>query len=315
MYPFVYRAARKLWREFEFDLIDAHFAYPEGVVAASLGERFSRPVVVTGRGEDIGLFPRLPVIGRQIGRLVTKETELIAVSRPIKEAMIRHGAHSSRVTLIPNGVDCERFTPTDSKRAREQLGLDVDRPIVLSVGYRLERKGFHILIDAVGKLRERFPNILVVIVGGPARWGLDYTAQIEQRIRDNDVADSVFLAGPRHPDDLPLWYSAADVMALLSAHEGSPNVVMESLAGGLPVVATRVGGIPELLSDDRLGILLPERSHSAAATGIESALSRNWDREAIRQTIVKQHGWQRCALKVDEVFDRALARYSAAAQH
>jgi len=302
-----YRTIARIRRDFDFDVIDAHFVYPEGAAAAQLARRFNKPLVITCRGEDILRFPRLPVVGRRIRRALKKATALVALSGEIADAMKANGAEPAKITVIPNGVDCAKFRPVARSEARRRLELPDNRPIVLSVGYRLERKGFHLLVDAVPQIRKRFPNVLVVVVGGQARWGQDYTSVIEERIRAGDVGDCVRLVGARRPEELPLWYSAADVFALLTSREGSPNVVMESLSCGLPVVATPVGGIPEVLSEAQLGLLLGDRSPATAADGIVEALSRSWDRSAIRRAAEKR-SWQATAEHVHDVFDRVISQ-------
>jgi len=297
-----YRTVAGLDREFGFDLIDAHFVYPDGVAAARLAARLGKPLVITGRGEDILRFPQLPVLGRQIRGALAQATSLVALSSEIAEAMRANGAAHQKIRVIPNGVDCEKFRPLDRSEARRRLGLPEDRPILLSVGYRLERKGFHLLVDAIPQIRRHFPDVLVVIVGGQARWGQDYSAVIEERIRANGVADYVRLVGPRPPEELPWWYSTADLFVLLTSREGCPNVVMEALACGLPVVATPVGGIPEVLGHQRLGLVLEERSAGAAARGVVEAMSHTWDRAAIRRE-AQRRSWQATAEQVRDLFD------------
>uniref|UniRef100_UPI0030EB2EFE glycosyltransferase n=1 Tax=Symmachiella dynata TaxID=2527995 RepID=UPI0030EB2EFE len=108
----------------------------------------------------------------------------------------------------------------------------------------------------------------------------------------------------RPHEELPTWYSAADLYAILSAREGSPNVLMEALACGVPAIGTPVGGIPEILNDDRLGSVLPERSVTAAADGLTAAFAREWDRKEIRK-ILETHDWSSTALQVADVFDQA----------
>ncbi len=295
----------RLEREEPFDLIDSHFVYPDGVAAAKLAQRLGKPFVLTGRGEDILRFPGLPVIGDQIRWAIGRASALVALSNEIAEAMRANGAPEDKIHVIPNGVDCDRFQPHDRREARRRLELPEDRPIMLSVGYRLERKGFHLLIDAIPEIRRRFPDVLLVIVGGQARWGQDYTSVIEERIRANGVGDHVRLAGPRPPKELPWWYSAADLFALMTSREGCPNVVMEALASGLPVVATPIGGIPEILADRRLGVVLDNRSAEAAARGVTDALAASWDSQAIRQEIEKQ-SWQTTAKVIQSLFDRVV---------
>jgi teichuronic acid biosynthesis glycosyltransferase TuaC len=306
MLPAIRRAIRRLATEgFEFDLIDAHFVYPNGVVGAMLAEEFGTPLVMTGRGEDILRFPGLPVMGRSIRWAITRCDRFVALSGEIADAMAAQGAPRARIHVIPNGVDCDKFRPFLPQEARRVLGLPCDRPIILSVGNLQERKGFHLLIDALPAIRKKFGDALVVIVGGPAPYGNSFGPEIKRRIAVNGLQDHVLMAGPKSHADLCQWYSAADLCVLLSSREGSPNVVLESLACGVPVVATSVGSIPEDLADSRLGMVLPERSAEVAAEGITQALSHNWDRGAIRR-LMEQRSWQHVAVRVASVFDLAI---------
>jgi len=219
--------------------------------------------------------------------------------------MEAEGADPEKITVIRNGVDTAKFRPVPRDEARTRLGLSRDRRIIVSAGYRLEIKGFHFLIDAIPRIREVYPDILVAIVGGQARWGLDYTSEIERHIRENRVEDFVLLPGARPPEEMPLWYSSGDLFALLSSREGSSNVLMEALACGLPAVGSPVGGIAELLRDPRLGLVIAERNVPAVAEGVIEALRRRWDPEEIRR-VMETMSWQRTAQAVRDVWTRAL---------
>ncbi|MEW4527090.1 glycosyltransferase [Maioricimonas sp. JC845] len=300
------RAVDRIRRTFDFDLIDAHWTYPWGVLGTMLGERYGKPVVITGRGEDILRFPQLPLVGGMIRRAVPRVDRFIALSGEIASAFERCGAPADRITLIPNGVDCDKFRPVPIDETRRQLNLPCDRPIVVSVGALQERKGFHILVDSLPLVRRQFPDAMVVIVGGPAAHEADFSAEIRRRITHLGLQNDVVLAGPKTHDELYKWYGSADVFGLLSSREGSPNVLMEALACGTPAVATPVGGIPETLSDDRLGIVLPDRTAESAAAGVVEALTRKRCRQTIR-TIMEGRSWKQTAQQVEKVFDNALS--------
>lgn len=295
----------------DFDVIDAQFVYPDGVVATKLGRILGKPVVITARGEDIEGFSQLPIINKQIRFALADATQLVTLSRTMAEQMRRLGADPDKITVIPNGVDCDKFFSVRKEEARRTLGLEPARPLVLSVGYRLELKGFHILVDALPEIRRTFPEVLLAIVGGQARWAKDFLPVIEERIRAHGVSEHVLLTGNRPQEELSKWYSAADCLSILSSREGSPNVLMEALACGLPAVATPVGEIPEILGDERLGILLSERSAKAAANGLIEALSRQWNRSYIRN-FAEQRTWDETAQRVAEVLERATARFRRA---
>ncbi len=310
----IYHAARrimpKIQAEFDFDVIDSHFVYPNGAAAVRLGKRLKKPVVITGRGADIAVFPNLPVIGPQIRAALKQATRLIAVSGEIAERMEELGAAPDKITVIANGVDTEKFSPVTRDEARKRLGLPTDRRIVLGVGYRLELKGFHLLVDALQQVRRVHPDAMVVLVGGQARWAPDYLPQIMERVTANGLEDHVLIAGAKPQDELRYWYSAADVMSINSSREGSPNVLMEALSCGLPAVATPVGGIPAVLSTDPcLGVTIPERTSEAAAAAITQLLSSPIDRERIR-AIMQEHSWHSTAKQVRCVFEEAIAEYA-----
>lgn len=309
LYAAARHGAEQIRREFDFDVIDAHFVYPNGVAAVRLGQHFEVPVVMTGRGEDILRFPGVPFKGRRIRWALQRGDGFVALSRDIARSFERNGAARRAISIIPNGVDSEMFRPWPKAEARRMLGLPEASRIVISVGDRVERKGFHVLIDALSEVLRVHSDVHVVIVGGPGRHGLDYTREIETRIAANRLHDRVHLAGGRPHHGLAQWYSAADLFALLSSREGSPNVLLEALACGIPAVATPVGGIREELADGRSGILLSERSVSAAAEGLCRALDRDWDREAIRTTMTKRD-WHAVAENIDTVMDRVLAAHA-----
>jgi glycosyltransferase involved in cell wall biosynthesis len=244
----------------------------------------------------------------QIQKALRNSTRLIAVSNEISKLMVKCGADSSRITVIPNGVDLERFQVVHRVQARQLLGLPLDRPIVLTVGYRIPLKGFNIFIDAIGELKQSDPSILGLIVGGPAQWMPDCAPQLKLQIRRAALENHVKLAGYRPHGELALWYAASDVFVLLSSREGSPNVVMEALACGTPVVATRVGGIPDLLDGKEFAVLLSERTSHAAATGIRKFLQAPPDRSEIRR-FAESHSWEVTAARVYQVWKQALLDY------
>ena len=308
MYGATRRAVERIRRDFDFDVIDAHWVYPNGVVATRLGQHYRKPVVVTGRGADIMEYPKLPFIGPRIRQALAQGPSCVALSREIARMFESEGTRRDAISLIPNGVDIDKFRPIPQHEAQSRLNLPVDRPLVLAVGNLQELKGFHLLVDAIPRIRERFPDVLLVIVGGALSCGKDYTGVIEDRIRANDAHHNVRLAGRCPHEQLAKWYSAADAFVLISSREGCPNVVLESLACGTPCVATNVGSIPDELEDPRLGIILPERSAEAAAAGIIDALSRQWDRAHIRRSI-QTRTWQSVAEKVVGVFDEAMERH------
>ncbi len=295
--------------EFEFDVIDAHYVYPAGALAAMLGKRYRVPVVMTGRGEDMERFPQLPLIGNKIRWALSESTRCIGVSEQIAAAMRTNGAADESVRVIPNGIDTSKFHPKDRVQCRAELGLPHDKKIILSVGDRLELKGYHLIVGALAEVLRTHPDAFYVIVGGAGRFGRDYTAEIEARVKGLGLVGQVLFAGPKPHAELIDWYNSADLYAMMSSREGSPNVLLEALACGTPAVGTAVGGIRDELADSSRGALIPERTASAAAPVIAAALSKPWDRAKIR-SVMEQRTWDVTAERAVAVLQEAIDDYA-----
>ncbi|HYO14547.1 MAG TPA: glycosyltransferase [Thermoanaerobaculia bacterium] len=267
----------RLRREFRFDVIDAHFVYPEGLAAVLAGWLFRVPVVLTVRGMLPLLIPyrlRRP----QLRFALRRATRVIAVSESLRQDAVRF-VPAGKVRVIENGIAPSVFHPVDRIEARRALGLAKYGPLLVSVGTLAERKGFHLVMEAMASLRRRYPRLRFAIVGSDGPEG-SMGAELRQLAVQLGIGDQVLFAGPRGRDELALWYSAADAFVLASAHEGCPNVVLEALACGTPVVATPVGTVPELIAGPEVGFLV-DREVPALARGIAAALDRAWDRERI----------------------------------
>jgi glycosyltransferase involved in cell wall biosynthesis len=179
--------------------------------------------------------------------------------------------------------------------------LKQDQSIFLSVGSLSEKKGFSLLIDAVDRLRQRLPNVRLVIIGEG-----EYRPQLEKQIEDLHLQNNVSLLGALPHENLPHWYAAADVFCLASSREGCPNVVLEAMASGRPVVATKVGGIPELVSSPSLGILV-DRNADAFADAMASALAQEWNHNHIAAHASKR-GWEQVAANISDLYSKTLNR-------
>ena len=294
--PFV----RKLHEEFDFDLIDAHYVYPDGFAAVLLGKYFKKPVVVSARGSDVNFYRTFPLICRLLQYVLTKADRVIAVSEALQESMVQLGIPEGKISYIPNGVDAHKFYPSPKERARRELGLPNGR-MILSVGNLTSNKGFDVLIRSFGTLADQHENgdLQLTIVGdGIIRDDLESLVsllKLEGRVR---------LVGAVPHDQLHVWYSAADLFCLASRNEGWPNVILESLACGTPVVATSAGGIPEIIRSDRVGALVG-RNESELAAAIDSALVRQWSAERL-VGYARMHTWERTAANVLRVFESVL---------
>lgn len=298
--PFLLR----LRKRFPFDLIDAHFAYPDGMAAVLLGRVFRRPVFITLRGSIVRLS-RYPLHRPQLGFALRAATKIISVSQSLKDvALSLGGIAPEKIRVVPNGVDVSRFRPGDRADARRRLGLPADRTVLLSVGGLNEGKGQHRIVQLLPSLLKRRANLLYVIVGSERP--IDTTRPLLERlIEEHGLQGHVLIAGECSHDDVPRWLAAADVFCLATRSEGWANVLLESVACARPVVATRVGGNAEVIPDETLGILVPADSDAALERGILEALDRTWDGAALVQH-ARSHSWESTARAVLDEFRRAV---------
>lgn len=279
-------AVRRILREgFDFDLIDAHYYYPDGIAAALLAKWFKKPFVVTARGTDLNLIPRHRLPRKMIRWAARRAEASICVSRALRDVLRELGAPADRIYVIRNGVDLSRFNPTPPNEARQALGLGVS-PILLSVGNLVTNKGHHFVIDVLARLLLSYPDATLVVVGeGPERRNL------ETQVARMGLGMRVRFTGALPNAQLATWYSAADVLILASSREGWPNVLLEAMACGTPIVATKVGGIPEVVTTDSVGYLADSRDVPDLLKAVEGLLNARFDRAAVR-AYAEGFGWQ-----------------------
>lgn len=283
-----------------FDLIDAHYVYPDGVAAVRLGAAFRRPVVITARGSDVTQLPDHAVPRRLIGWALRRADALIAVSSALGERLVELGADPAKVTVLRNGVDAAQFAPVDRASARAALGLD-NAPTLISVGALVARKGHDRTIAAMARL----PGFRLLIVGEGEERG-----RLEADIARLGLADRVRLLGARPHAELPRYYSVADAMVLASSREGWANVLLESMACGTPVVASNIPGNPEVVRARAAGVIMAENTPDGIADAVRDMLSDPPDRTATR-AYAERFGWEETSAGQLAVFRKVLGRATA----
>jgi glycosyltransferase involved in cell wall biosynthesis len=275
----------KLRRQHGPCLVHAHCAYPDGVGVALAAGLLGMPFVVTAHGSDLNVYSTHRAIRPQMRWSLRRAAGVIAVSRALEtKAKLLAGSALTRSTSIPcAGFDPAVFFPRSRADERTALGLSVNGRLVAFVGNLVPVKGVRFLVDAWALLHQRGivsrGDALVIIGGGVERDALQH------RVVDSGVADSVRFTGPMPQSLVAHWVGAADLLCLPSLSEGMPNVVVEALACGVPVVATTVGGVPDLIDSGSNGILVPPAESCALADALEAALSRPWDREALCRSV------------------------------
>ena len=293
------RVVSRLVRE-GYELVDAHYLYPDGVAAALLAGWLRVPLVVTGRGSDVMVLPCLRIVRRWIAWSLRRAHGRAAVCTTLAEAMREMAGGTLDTVTLRNGVDTDVFVHTDRDSARRRLGIPPHGRIIASVGLLIERKGHHLAIDALARLRqEGFPDVTLLIVGnGP------WEAKLRKQARQRQVADAVIVYGGLPPADMPGVFAAADVLLLASRSEGWANVILESLACGTPVVASAVPGTVEAIRSPDVGIVFAPRSAAGVASALRAALERVWDPMTIRD-YARGFSW-------DETSDGQLALFGTA---
>jgi glycosyltransferase involved in cell wall biosynthesis len=293
----------RLRRRFRFDLIDAHFAYPDGLAGILLGRVFRVPVVVTLRGTEVRLA-RSRLRRPQVAKVVREADRVIAVSQSLADLAAALGAPRERLRVIPNGIDGRRFHPGPKAEARRRLGLPAERPLIVSVGGLTERKGHHRVMAALPGLLPRYPGILFAAVGGPSVEG-DTGPRLHRLTAELGLEDHVLLPGATPHAEIATWLQAADLFCLATGNEGRPNAVLEALACGLPVVTTDVGGNREIVEPGRDGLLVPFGDAPALESALRSALERGWDHEGISAR-ARSRTWEQAGGQVVATFEETL---------
>jgi glycosyltransferase involved in cell wall biosynthesis len=293
------RVLRRLLAEGRrFDLIDAHYFYPDGVAAVHIGREFGIPVVITARGTDINLIPEHRIPRRMILDAARRASGLITVCQALKDRMVELGVPESRVTVLRNGVDLTLFHPSGREQARRELGLN--RRTIGSIGWLIERKGHHHVIASLAQL----PDTDLLIIGeGPER------SALEQLSAKLGVAERVRFLGMMDQVQLSKAYRAIDALVLASSREGWANVLLESMACGTPVVASAVWGTPEVVADPAAGVLMKSIDGAGVADGVARLFAALPERRATR-AYAERFDWDATTEGQIELFQRVLAQRS-----
>lgn len=280
------------------DVVVADYAWPAACASQTLRER-ALPFVVSGRGSDVLQVAAIAELRAVLAQCLQSSAGWVGVSQDLVEAMDELAGRPGTGRLVPNGVDLERFVPGDQAAARERLGLAAGESLTLVVGHLIERKDPLLALEAFARAQPGSGR-LVFLGRGPLGEAVRTAAAAR------GLSDRVDVRGEVQPEDLAGWYQACDCLLLTSSREGRPNVVLEALASGRPVVATDAGGTRELLAD-LPGSLVPERDPEAIAERLRETLAAAWEPEHLRG-LVAHLSWSRSC----ETLERYLEERSAA---
>ena len=291
--------ARSVQREFDRaysgwrpDIVDGHFAFPDGYAAVQLARRLECASLVTCHGSDLRLYPPLPFAGRMLRNALRQAGRVIAVSPALRQRSIELGCPERNAVFLANGVDTERFTIRDQADCRRRMGLPTDAAIALCAGHLDDNKNQLVLIEALASMQAggQSPPHLVLVGDGPLRGRL---AEEALRLR---VDGLVHVAGPRPYDEMPHWMAAADWLVLASHWEGWPTVYFEAMACGRPVITSNVGAARDAVCRDEYGLVVEPNTPEAFARAMAAAMNRQFDAAAIR-AYAEEHSWDCWAVR------------------
>ncbi len=287
----------KTWKE--IDIIHTHMA-GLGWLGVKLGKIFKKPVVITCHGSDIYIgtqdLPEYRWRRKRIIWALKKCQKVIVVSNALKEKVVELGISKEKVEVIPNGFDKQRFYLTNQDDARKKLKLPLNKKIILYVGNLVPIKGVNFLIEAVSFLTLKRNDFLLTIIGDG-----ELREFLEKQVRELNLTDLVKLIGKLPHKEISLWMNACDLLVLPSLNEGWPTVLSEVLACGKPVVASKVGGIPEIIKNKNLGLLVKPRNSKSLAEALNHALNLRWDSKYIASQ-VQEFSWERISQKIYGIY-------------
>lgn len=290
---------RKLKKRIQYDVVDAHFAYPDGFAASLLGRWLNTPVTITLRGTEVPLS-KTKLRRAMMLKALALADRVFSVADALKRHVAAMGAEAGKIRVVGNGVDIGKFVPVARDEARARLHLPEDAQVLITVGGLVPRKGFHRVIACMPALLQRFPRLHYLVVGGASPEG-NNEAQLRALAQELKVSDRVHFLGPVAPEELKWPLSAADVFVLSTSNEGWANVILEAMACGLPVIATDVGGNREVVNAPELGDIVPFGDQEALQEALSQALDARWDRERIIQ-YARNNSWDtRVTILVDEL--------------
>lgn len=294
----------------ELSLIDAHFAYPDGVGCVRAAKELGVPIVITLRGVEED-YMRIPSIARQISQALALADGCICVSHSLKELAVQAGARLDTTQVIHNAVDRRIFAPKNKTGSRSGIGFPSEAPLIVSVGNLLSVKRHSVLISAFEILSQKLPDARLVIIGG-AMHEPDYPRELLLQCEDLGIGDRVTFTGMISETEVANWLNSADVFALASRREGCCNAVLEALACGLPVIATPVGDNPHFVHDHHNGYLVPVDDGNAMARALMKAVNRqDWDRNHISAEL-PVGDWDSVAEKILTFFQERINQHKKA---
>lgn len=290
------------WRP---DIIDGHFAFPDGYSAVKLAKTIQRPSLVTCHGADLRLYPELPITRSMVGWTLRNADRVISVSTHLHRRSMELGCPQQHAVFLSNGVDPAKFALRDKTECRRELGLPEDRRIGMYVGYLIDRKDQSLIIKALALIKDMDqPLPLIVLVGdGPNR------ARLQSEATQLGVSEHVIFAGSRPHAEVAVWMGAADWLLLSSDYEGWATVYFEAMSCGRPVLTSNVSSAKDAICRSEYGYVVEPRTPQAFAEAMIQAAKQDFDENRIR-AYAEMHSWNNWADKIKIIMQGIDGGYS-----
>lgn len=291
-----------MMRNRKFDVIHGQSMLPEGLAAVLLGRVFNRPSVVTAIGSDIHFIQKDSVTYRSTLFVLRNATAITTVSSELRRRIVDMGIEESKIIAVPNGVDPGFQRNCEAVDIRQRMGIPGDAKVFGFAGRLISIKDPMTLLAAFGQLLKVKENLYLIFVGdGELRGKL-----LQEASRLGISGHIRFSEGAVPPREIPNYMQAFDFLCVPSIGEGWPNVILEAMACGKPVIATNVGGNPEAVSSDKVGLIVPAQNPAALSKAMDQAMRISWDREGIVQ-YAKSHSWSQVGARYFDIYRRLCA--------
>jgi len=280
------------------DVIDGHFAFPDGYTAMQLGHAIGVPTVVTCHGSDLRQYPKIPLVGNMLRKTMGTVNRVVSVSSDLLRQSIQLGCQPERAVLLSNGVDPAKFALRPKVECRTRLGLPQERKIGVYVGYLIDLKDQSLVLRALAAIRQQGmqPPLVVLVGDGPNR------QRLEEEVQAMRLEKDVVFAGSCKHDEVAYWLGAADWLLLSSRAEGWPTVYFEAMACGRPVITSNVSAAKDAINSPEYGMIVEPRTDVAFAAAMIEATNRDFDASIIR-AYAESNSWSLWATRAMQIFE------------
>jgi len=277
-------------KEWKIDAVNCHWIFPDGVAVQKICREMGLPLMLTALGTDLNYYITLKLRKEIIKKALKGADKVSVLSKSMYDKCMEMAVSSQRLVIIPNGVDLGKFDIVEREVARRKIGINEKGEIILFVGSLVPVKGVDYLLKAFALLlgKKENSNVRLYLVGS------GFLQEKLRRLGEQlGISKKIEFVGPIIHSELVLWMNAANCLCLPSVNEGHPNVMMEALACGTPVVASAVGSIPDFVNSDNGATVIPGDSKELSET-LDICLNTNYTREKIRGAL-QHYSWKNCA--------------------